>query len=154
MAKINANLADISTEYKLPDPGPYVLRVKEINVENKKAKAVGGDMDGQEIERTTYVVKSVIVRDLDGNEDNANKPIWDYINIHNKDGSLNEISLANLKRYFEAIAPDSANSEDADTDELINGEYQAQVYHETYDKGGEERTSAKIRPSTIQPVAA
>jgi len=152
MAKIRASLADVSTEYVLPDPGPYVFRVKEITENVSKEKAPKSGMD---VERVTYVVKSVIVRDLDGNEDHVNKPVFDYINIHTKEGELNDISLANLKRYFEAIIPERADAEDADTDELVNGEFQAQLYHDSYEDKNtkEERHSAKIKSSSIQPVS-
>ena len=151
MAKIKASMADVSTEYVLPDPGAYIFRVKEVTEETKKAKA---EKSGANIERTTYVVKSAIVRDLDGNEEHANKPVWDYINITTKEGGLNEISLSNLKRYFEAIAPESADSEDADTDELVGGEFVAMLYHDEYETHGETRVSAKIKPSTISPPVA
>ena len=151
MAKIKASMADVSTEYTLPDPGLYIFRVKEVQEETKQAKA---ERSGANIERTTYRIESRIVRDIDGNEEHVNKPVWDYVNIHTKEGELNTISLANLKRYFEAIAPEYADSEDADTDMLVNGEFLASLYHDEYEAHGETRVSAKIKPSSISPVPA
>lgn len=150
MPKVKASMADVSTEYVLIDPGTYRLRIKSIEEEAKKSKA---PKSGQEVERTTYIVKSVVVSDADGGTDHANKPIFDWINIHTKEGELNDISLANLKRYFEAIAPDSADSEDADTDELINGEFMADVYIDEYEKaGGQTGQSNKLKSTTISPL--
>lgn len=149
MPKVKASMADISTEYVLPDPGPYEFELVEVKATDVRQKAPSG----KEVERTTYVVKSKIVHDLDGNDEHANKPVYDYINIHTKEGEINEISMANLKRYFEAIAPESANSEDADTDELHGGHFIAMLYHETYKRDDNtEGVSAKIKATTIHAV--
>jgi hypothetical protein len=151
MPKIAASMADISTEFVLPDPGLYELEIVEIKDNTATQKA---PQSGQEVERVTYVVKSKIIQDEHGGDDHANKPLYDYINIHTKEGELNQISLANLKRYFEAIAPDSANSDDADTDELVGGRFMAMVYHDTYKRNdGSEGVSAKIKATTIHAVS-
>lgn len=150
MPKIAASMADISTEYILPDPGFYEFEVVDVNETTVRQKAPSS---GAEVERVTYVVKSKIVADENGDTTHANKPVYDYINIHTKEGELNEISLANLKRYFEAIAPESANSDEADTDELKGGHFKAMLIHDTFKRpSGEEGTSAKIKPTTISPL--
>jgi hypothetical protein len=148
---IKASMANVSTEYVLPDPGLYRFEVAEIKEETARSKA---PKSGQEVERVTYIVKSKIVSDADGNDEHANKPVFDYINLHTKEGDINEISLANLKRYFEAISPDSAESEEADTDELVGGHFMAQLYHDSWENEakGTSGTSAKIKATSISPV--
>lgn len=155
MPKVVASMADVSTEFTLADPATYRLQVTSVDYQTKDAK----NENGQDIKRGTYIVKSKIIASYpDGETEFANKPIYDYINIHNKNGELNEISLGNLKRYFEAIAPDSADSEDADTDELVNGFFIADVYIDSYPTGkknadgsDETRQSNKIKYTSISP---
>lgn len=152
MPKIVASMADVSTEFQPIDPATYRLQVVSVDYNEKDAKTD----EGQNIKRGTYVVKSKALATYpDGETEHANKPIYDYINIHNKNGEVNEISLANLKRYFEAIAPDSAESEDADTDELVNGIFIADVTIDKYRKEGEseDRITNRIRATSISPGA-
>jgi hypothetical protein len=151
MPKIAASMSNVSTEYVLPDPALYELEVDTVTDQTVRQKA---PQSGQEVERTTYIVRSKIVADLDGDDQHKGKPIFDYINIHTKEGEINEISLANLKRYFEAIAPDSAESDEADTDELVGGHFVAQIVHEewTNKAKGTSGVSAKIKPTSIVPV--
>lgn len=150
MPKVVASMADVSTEFVLADPATYRLQVVSVDYQTKDAKT----SSGQDIKRGTYVVKSKIIATYpDGETEHQGKPIYDYINIHTKEGELNEISLGNLKRYFEAIAPDSADSEDADTDELVNGYFIADVYIDTYESGGQERQSNKIKYTSISADA-
>lgn len=157
MPKIVASMADVSTEYQPVDPGTYRLQVVSVDYNEKDAKTDAG----QNIKRGTYVVKSKVISSYpDGETEHANKPLYDYINIHNKDGQVNEISLANLKRYFEAIAPDEADSEDADTDSLVNGYFIADVIIDSYKTGKqnadgseETRTTNRIKATSISPDA-
>jgi hypothetical protein len=116
MPKVKASMADVSTEAPpLPEPG-----LKTFKVEECKEQLL-------EKGRVAYDFKNVIQEGED-----RGKSVFHQVHLHTKTGDENEYGVATMKRYFEAIAPDSANSDDADTDELINGIFVAEVSHDTY----------------------
>lgn len=139
MPKVKGSLADVSTEYQLIEPDTYELRVDKIEVEEEKPSAE--KKSGQ----LTYLIISKV--DQPGHE-HHNKPVRDYIFWYKKDGDENEYSKIQLKRYFEAIlGEEEANRDDLDTDELLNGRFQAEVVIETYEdkKTKEEKQSNKLK---------
>jgi hypothetical protein len=131
MGKIKASLADVSTEFFPIDPGEYEMEV--VKVEETTSE------DG----RTVYA----IVSKVSDPGDFHGRQVWDRIHIHKKDGELNPVGLAQLKRYFEAVVGEErANSDDVDTDELIGGTFQAEVTIESYkDKQGKDRQNNRLR---------
>lgn len=141
MPKVKGSLADVQTEYVLIEPEVYEMKVDKIEAE--EGEKTPDYPEGQ----FTYIVISRV--DQPGDE-HHNKPIRDYINWFKKGGDVNEYSKINLKRYFEAIVGEErANEEDLDTDELIGGRFQAEVYIDSYTrKDGSEGKSNKLRNIT------
>jgi hypothetical protein len=146
MPKVQASMADVSTEFVLPEPGIKTFKVEECK-----------EQVAENPRRISYNFKNVIQTP----GDDFKKPVFHTVHLHKKTGETNEYGVATIKRYFEAIAPDSANSEDADTDELLNGLFDAEVVHETYksekhkDSEGKpkEMKRAALNDRTISPVA-
>ena len=150
MPKVGASMADISTEYQNPDPAAYIFEVVEATYDEKTEKAPKSGLD---VVRGTHKIKSKIVSLFPEEEtEHSGKPVTDFINIHTKEGEPNEISLAQLKRYFEAIIPERADAEDADTEELVGGRFVAQLRHRKSNQPGDDRVFAEIKGSTISPV--
>lgn len=119
MATLKASLADIKTEYVVPEPKTYVFKLDKIT----PAEATTNG-----IYRQNFEFKCVIQDD----EDHKGKPIFVNIYVHKVNGELNPVALADIKRFYEAIAPEHANDEDPDLDILVGGLFQAEVYHETF----------------------
>jgi hypothetical protein len=121
MAKVNASLADVSTKQQLAPPETYRLRVDEI-----KEKTENG--------RQNFNVKvSINEGEFKG------LPIYHNIAMHQKNGEPNKAGQSDLKRFFEAILgidpEDTTYDWDSiDTDELIKGEFQADVYIDNWVK--------------------
>ena len=130
MGKVNASLADIKTERRkgLPE-GEYEMQVIEID-ESEKDAASG-----------LVIVKSKVV-------DGASKDRqhWDYIYTKTKQGESNDLGWAQVKRYFEAIAPERANAADQDFDELKMGRFKGIIKEGTFKdkKTGQERPSSNL----------
>lgn len=143
MPKIKGSLADVSTEYQLIEPDTYEMKVDKVEVEETppSSERPSGQL--------AYVVHSRV--DDPGSESN-NKPVRDYIFWYKKDGQENEYSKIQLKRYFEAVlGEEEANRDDLDTDELIGGRFQAEVYIDSYTRSdGTEGQSNKLK--NISPL--
>lgn len=146
MAKINASMADVSTSFEPFDPGVYVFKIREVK-------------DKTEAGRTTYQVGLEVSAAVDGNENAVGRKMTHFISMHKTNGEINQYGLADLKRLFEACAPDEANSDDADTDSLIDGEFMAQVTIDVYQKRdaegepiGEPKRNNKLDSRSIQAV--
>lgn len=144
MPKVGALLKDVSTEYQLIEPGTYELEVTEVSMDVKKEQH-----EGNQIERVSHSIKAMIA---DPDNEHYKKPVYTTVHIHKKDGTLNEVALADLKRFFEAIAPDAAEEDDPDTDVLKGGRFLAQVVIETYTKNGQENQVNRLNTRTISPV--
>jgi len=122
MPRIVASMADVSTDYNPCEPGVARLQIDTVD-------AVTSD-DG----RTHYVIKSKIMEYVDGGkQEDVGRTITSRVHVHKKTGELNEIGLAQLKRFFEVtVGEDRANAEDADTDELINQQFLGQISIRSY----------------------
>ena len=121
MPVINASLKDIQTTIEPFDPGVYVLKIREVKEINKAG-------------RITYQVGLTVTGVVDGSEEAVGKKFAQFISIHKTDGELNPYGLSDLKRLFEAIAPEEADADEPDTDVLIDGEFMAQVIIDEYQK--------------------
>lgn len=147
MPKVRASMADVSTEYVPAEPDTYTLKVTEVKINTRREV-----FEGNEVERETHIIKSVIQDEGDA----QNKPVYDYIDVTKKDGTPNDYGLADLKRYFEAIAPEYANDEEPDTDVLLHGLFMAEVVIEEYEKkpekGGGIGRSNKLNRRSITAV--
>lgn len=123
--RINASMKDVSTDFNPIEPGIQrceIVEVKEVT------------NDGPPL-RTEYHVKCKVLEIIEnGKEEDVGRTFTDRIYIHKKDGELNELGIAQLKRYFEVTVGDErANAEDADTDELIGGQFRVQTKFESYE---------------------
>jgi hypothetical protein len=136
MAKINASLSDVSTEFVPAEPGIYILEITDVVETNKDGK-------------TSYQVKSKIAEVVEGvGEDSVGKTITDFVSIHKKDGSINQYGLITLKKYFEAVLGKenvAARGDDLDTDELKGQRFKAQVAIDSYFPNGVEQTEENRR---------
>jgi len=121
MPRIVASMADVSTDYNPCEPG-----VARLQIENVEAKTDNG--------RTTYFIKNKIVEYIEGGKaEDVNRTVTVRISAHKKDGTLNEMGLAELKRYFEVTVGDErANDPDADTDELHGQQFLGQIAIRSY----------------------
>ena len=118
MPKIKASMKDVSTDFSPIEPGVYKLEVQSVE-----------EHEDEQTGRIHYEIQSKIVAAEDGgNEDDVGRNFRDRIHIHKKDGELNQMGLAQLKRYFEVtVGEDRANADDADTDELVNQQFLGQL---------------------------
>jgi hypothetical protein len=145
MAKVQASLADVSTKFELAPPDTYRLKVEEI-----KEKLEGG--------RQNFNFKVII---NDGGEQQG-KAIYHNVAMHQKDGERNEAGARDLKRFAEAILgidpEDTSYDWDSfDTDELLKGEFMADVYIDAWVKDQGKPTEKKgqnnkIKSQTISPL--
>lgn len=145
MAKVQASLADVSTKFELIPPDTYRLKLEEIKEKNE-----GG--------RQNFNLK-VVVND---SGDHQGKPIYHNIAMHKKDGTSNDAGAADIKRFAEAILgidpEDTTYDWDSfDTDELLKGEFMADVIIENWVKDEGKPTekkgqSNKIKSTTVSPL--
>lgn len=146
MPRVKASMADVSTDYNPCEPG--VARFEIESVEEETAN------DG----RVSYKMKSKIVEYTDGGkEEDVGRSITNTIYIHKKDGTANEMGIAELKRYFEVtVGEERANSEDADTDELIGQQFLGQIvirsYKTTNNLTGEEEERQTNEIARVAPI--
>lgn len=128
--KVNANLADISTKV---DPLPeeeYTLKLTAIEV--TKSKSTQKPMIAM-----TWQVQG-------GEYDGRN--VYEYITFETKDGKPNEGGLRRFKRLVASqVGMDRANSDDFDTDEILNCEIQAYIIQEEGEYQGETQVSNRIK---------
>lgn len=128
MALIKASLADVSTEFKPLDPGIYTFDIAEVE-----------EVPSKDDEDTiiAYRVKNKVLEPTES----EGRTFSDYINILTKKGEVNEIGLANLKRYFEVCFGKEEvagwQDEDYDTDRLVGKTWKGQLTIESYTKEGE-----------------
>lgn len=122
MAKVSANLADVSTKFELAPPDNYRLKLDEI----KETTTAG---------RQNFNLK-IVVND---SGEQQGKVIYHNIAMHQKDGQPNEAGMRDLKRFAEAILgidPEDTSFDwtEFDTDELLKGEFSADVYIDAWTK--------------------
>ena len=147
MPKVKASLADISTEYTPIEPRSGVrFQMKEIKERNTNENG---------IERQFFDWKAVVSEP----GDDHGKPVFGVISVHKKDGGLNDAGLGELKRFFEAIAPEYANDENAEVDVLVGGEFLADVEISTYKypeghpkHGQKDRVSNQLNRNSITSI--
>jgi hypothetical protein len=121
MAKVRANLQDVSTEFVPAMPNDYELKI--VDVEDKTQG-----------EKEQYNV--VLQIDEQGNEEYGKK-MYDNISLYKNDGGRNTAGEAQLKRYFEAVfGKDEVADPDFefDTDLLKNQRIMGSVVIEDYTK--------------------
>ena len=119
MGKVNASLADVSTEFVQIASGDYEMKVTEVDESKWETDKI-------------LMIKSVV--DQPGNEEYG-KPIFDRIHGKKKDGTENEMGYRTIKRYFIAICgEDRANADYLDFDELKNGRFRGIISQYTYKK--------------------
>ena len=87
--------------------------------------------------------QAVVVSEIQGGEFNG-RQIWDYLVLRQHDGKPNEISLKQLKRYYEAVLgkDEAARISNPNTDLLINGRVKL-VLNVKPDNHGEDRNNVK-----------
>jgi hypothetical protein len=145
MAKVRASLADVSTKFELISPDTYRLKVAEI-----KEKTEAG--------RQNFNFK-IAVND---SGEHQGKIIYHNIAMHTKQGEQNDAGVRDLKRFAEAILgidpeDDSFDWDAFDTDDLLKGEFLADVIIENWVKDEGKPTekkgqSNKINSRTIAPL--
>lgn len=111
--KVEANLADVNTQYEPIPGGDYPFELKEIKRD----------------EKGTWNFKSVCIQQ----GEQFGKPVYDNFNYVKNDGGENKYAKAQMKRYFEALDPDNANNPEADTDSLLNGQFTGVVEIQEYE---------------------
>jgi hypothetical protein len=139
MARIQASLSDVSTEFVPADPGVYVFEIEEVEESEKEGKI-------------TYKVKNRIKENVSGSDDSLEKVVTDFISIHKKDGSINQYGLITLKRYFEAVLGKEnveARGDDLDTDELKGQRFKGQIEIDSYYSNGVEQTEENKRYKNV-----
>lgn len=137
MGKIKASLADVSTDFKIVQPGLHVFevaKVDEITNSGKYSNLESDDVIG-------YKINSKVVSSDD--EEQVDRVIVDYVYTAQKvskddptTATDNEIGLQTLKRYFEScFGKDEVagwTDDDFDTDRLIGQQFRAQTKIEVY----------------------
>jgi hypothetical protein len=153
LSKLGASLASVSTTFTPVQPNSYRFQIAEVTEHPGKAE------DGK-TPTMQYRIKNKVVKLASGEDtEEKNRTITDFINIHNKDGSLNQYGLINLKRYFEVILGEDVVAErgdDLDTDELKNGFFDGDVTIEYYDSKKEfeaDGSPKKVPQNRIKAMA-
>lgn len=132
MGKVNASLADVQTEFVAVAKGDYEMKVFEI------------DESGNQGDNPVVIIKSKVD---EPSSDEFGKPVWDRIYLRTKKGEPNRYSLAQIKKYFQAICGDErANADDLEYEELLNGRFRGVIDNESYEdkKTGQKKQSAKM----------
>ena len=147
MPKIGASLADVSTEYVLIEPDVYEFKLDKIEVTDKDQLSE----DPEKKKQTEYLFISKV--DMPGN-DHHGKPVRDYVYLYKKDGTYNEYSLAQIKRYGIAIVGEErVNDDDFDTDELLHGRFLAEVYIDNWKNEKKKTEGQSNKLKNISPLA-
>lgn len=142
MGKIQASMVDVSTEFKLIEPGVYnfeIVKFEDVIQENQicayKAfsKVISpGEMEGRQL--------------------------MDYIYLRKPGEELksDNIGLSNVKRYFEAThGKDTVanwTDDDYDTDLLIGKTWAGQIDISSYTKKGETTVRQTNEIKRMEPV--
>ena len=134
MPKLSADFSAISTARELLQDDVYVFVVREVKE----------DLTSTGKQRITIIAE---VEDPDHpNETSRKAKMFDGLVMTKNDGSLNEISLRQLKRYMEAIlGEDAANTDELDTDDLVGGKFLGEVKLTSYEKNGEQIPKNEFR---------
>lgn len=129
MPKVPASLANISTEYRLAEPATYAF---ELTACTEKTDNESGRVHYEIDQKIVGLVENgtEVPSEYDGHN------IKTFIHIHKtaeKGGGINEVGLAELKRYgLATVGEDRVNDDEFDTDEMINGRFWADVTIEEY----------------------
>lgn len=144
MAKVNANLADVSTKRQLALPDTYRLTIEKVIEKTEN----GRQNFNFEFRITEGEFKGL--------------PIFHNVSMHKKNGEPNQVGEADFKRIAEAalgIDPDDTTYDwkNLDSDDLLKREIQADVVIERWVKDQGQPTekkgeSNKIEPRTVSPV--
>lgn len=143
MPKLNASIADVSTDFVPPDPGiPFTFEVVDIQPVKSKESP------------DTFLGFSIISEVADEG-DNRGRRMFDRCTELNEDGTVNQFGPKQIKRYMEAIlgkdvVKGRGGGDDIDLDELRGGQFTGEVKHTKGVKDGEERTYANFK--TILPL--
>jgi hypothetical protein len=129
MPKVPASLANVSTEYKLAEPDTYAFELTKCEEKtDSESGRVHYEIDQKIVAKVANGVEEP--SEYDGHN------IKSFIHIHKtaeKGGGINEVGLAELKRYGLAIVGEErVNDDEFDTDEMINGRFWADVTIEEY----------------------
>lgn len=154
LSRLGVSLSSVSTTFTPVTPETYRFQI--VDVTDHVGKAEDGHTPTMQ-----YRIKNKVVSLASGEEtEEKGRTITDFINLHNKDGSVNQYGMINLKRYFEVILGEDVVAErgdDLDTDELKNGFFDADVTIEYYDskKEFEEdgKTPKKVPQNRLKAMA-
>lgn len=126
MAKIKHSLKDVSTDFVVYPADVYLFEIAKVEEVEKNGQL------------TAYRVANKILEA--GDTQYVGKIYSDFINILTTDGNLNEVGLANLKRYFEVIFGKEVvkewSDDDYDTDLLQGYQWRGQLSVESYTPKG------------------
>lgn len=115
-----ADLSTVSTKYEPLPAGAYKTRLKA---------AYETDDDG--VSRPRVVVRHKVLESFDG--ENVGREFTDFMYLNQNDGKPNEISLKQLKRYFEAVlGEEAANTTAPETELLDDQEVSVELSIESY----------------------
>lgn len=119
MPVVKASMKDISTDFNPVEPGVHIYQIESVE------EAVDPESG-----RTHYIIKQKIVALAGdgGDPKDVGRSVTTRIHIHKKDGTQNDIGLAQLKKYFEiTVGEEQANSDEADTDWLLGQSFKGQT---------------------------
>lgn len=143
MAQIDAGLtADVEAwggEIVTLPPGPYQLRVKAADVEEKK------DKEGNP--RLQLVVESEV---LSGAFAGKNPKSW--YNIPRGNDKAAETARKRLKSLIVACNVPVDGAGNFDTNQLIGCKYNADVIHDTYESGADPLTGKTVQKTAVRIV--
>lgn len=125
MGKIQHSLAEVSTDFQIFPAGVYDFEITKV----------------EEVQKNNQLVAYRVVSKVLTPGELFGKSFSDFINLLKKDGTLNEVGLASLKRYFETVyGKDEVKGwtdDDYDTDMLQGKTWKGQIAIESYTKEGE-----------------
>lgn len=138
MPKLNASIADVSTDFVSPDPGiPFTFEI--VDIQPLKNNQPG----------------FLIVSEVADEGENKGRRMFDRCAEVDEDGTPNQFGPKQIKRYMEAIfgkevVKQRGGGDDIDLDELKGGQFTGEVKH-TQGKGeNADRTYANFK--TILPL--
>jgi hypothetical protein len=138
-----ANLKEVSTERKPRAEGEYLVTIMK------------SEMNGKMLVIKTKIEEAPEDKDI-GQE------FWDWVNIVQNDGKLNQISMEHLKRYMEAVfgkGSPEADAEPPDTDVLDGHQVRLYLIVDSYEdkkdidpETGKGRTKTNNKVKSILPA--
>lgn len=129
-----ADLSSVTTERKAFDEGEYLVTIQ--------SSEFGGDQNKM------LIIKTKI--EAAPNDADVGREFWDWVNVIQNDGKINQISMAHVKRYMEAVfgkgAPETEGNP-PDTDPLNGHQVRLYLILDTYKdkKSGEDKTNNKVK---------